>query len=139
MEAMSLATAIEAEYPLLRESKHPIMVLPDSKPVQDAINLIKKGKFSTSSRMNRFLTNINKIPIVVKHLSGKYNLNNISDHQSHHPSECQAESCSIHKFINELSDTVLDSAAKYAPVKADASFFNRAARISAQNRSDSSR
>ena len=71
---MSLATAIEAEYPLLRESKHPIMVLPDSKLVQDTIKLINKGKFSASSRMNRFLSNINKIPIIVKHLSGKYNL-----------------------------------------------------------------
>ena len=79
---MSLVTAIEAEYPLLRESKHPIMVLPNSQPVQDAINLIKKGRFSASSRMNRFLSNINKISIVVKHLSSKYNLNDISDHQS---------------------------------------------------------
>ena len=69
---MSVAAAIEAEYSLLRESKLPIMILPDSKPVQQAIELIKKGKFSASSRMNRFLSNINKIPISVKHLSGKY-------------------------------------------------------------------
>ena len=74
---MSVAVAIESEYPLLRESLHPIMILPDSKPVQQAIELIKKGKFSTSSRMNRFLSNINKIPIVVKHLSGKYDLNTL--------------------------------------------------------------
>ena len=108
------------------------MVLPDSKPVQDAINLIKKGKFSASSRMNRFLSNINNNPIVVKRLSRKYNLNNISDHQSRHPSNCEAQSCAIHKFINELTDTVVDPPAKCVPAKLDASFFNRAAWLAAQ-------
>ena len=113
------------------------MILPDSKPVQDAINLIKRGKFPGSSRMNRFLSNINKIPIVVKHLSGKYNLNLESDHQSRHPADYQAESCSIHKFINDLSETVIDPAARCAPMKADSSFFNRAAWLSAQENNDS--
>ena len=129
---------METEYSILRESKHPIIILPDSKPVQDAINLIKKGKFSASSRTNRFLTNINKIPINVKHLSGKYDLNSISDHQSRHLSECTAQSCSIHKFINELTETVLDPATKSAAAKPDSS-FNWAAWIAAQDRSDSCR
>ena len=124
---MSVAAAIEAEYSLLRESKLPIMILPDSKPVQQAIELIKKGKFSTSSRMNRFLSNINKIPITVKHLSGKYNLNTISDHQSRHPSECSSQTCAIHKFIEELSDTIIHPAARCAPLKIENTFFNRAA------------
>lgn len=87
--------------------------------------------------MNRFLSNINKIPIVVKHLNGKYNLNNISDHQSPHPSNCEAQTCAIHKFINELTNTVVDPAAKCTPLKFDASFFNRAARLAAQEHSDS--
>ena len=139
IEALSLASAVESEYNLLRESKLPIMILPDSKPVQDSINLIKRGKFSASSRMNRFLTNINKIPIPVKHLSEKYNLNLLPDHQSRHPSACTAETCSIHKFINELSDTVIDPASRCSPIKPDASFFNRAAWKAAQDRSDSCR
>ena len=117
IEAMSVAAAIEAEYSLLRESRHPIMILPDSKPVQQAIELIKKGKFSTSSRMNRFLSNINKIPITVKHLSGKYDLNQISDHQSRHPSDYTFDMCSIHKFIENLADTVLDPTAKCAALR----------------------
>ena len=124
---MSMAIAIKAEFPILQESKHLIIILPNSQPVKDAINLIKNRKFLTRPRMNRFLSNMNKITIIVKHLSRKYNLNNISDHQSHHLSECKAESCSIHKFINELSNTVLDPSAKSASIKADSSFFNRAA------------
>ena len=55
MEALAIAVAIETEYPL-RESKHLILVLPDSKPVKDAVYLTQKGKFSKSARMNRFLT-----------------------------------------------------------------------------------
>ena len=92
------------------------MVLPDIKPVQQAIELVKKGKF-LASRMNRFLSNINKIAITEKHLSGKYDLNTISDHQSRHPSECEADTCSIHKFIQELTDTVLDPTAKCASLQ----------------------
>ena len=61
-----VAIAIESEYPLLRESKHPVLLLPDNKPVQDAVSLIKQGKFSASARMNRFLNNVNKVPISVK-------------------------------------------------------------------------
>lgn len=67
IEGLSVATAIIAEYNLLRESKHPILVLADSKPVADAIKKIQEVKFSTSSRMNRLLTNVNKLPIIAKH------------------------------------------------------------------------
>ena len=124
---MLVAVAIESDYSLLRESRHPIMILPDSKPVQQAIELIKKGKFSTSSRMNRFLSNINKIPITVKHLSGKYDLNTISDHQSRHPSECESDTCLIHRFIAELSEMVIDPATRCGPIQTTNTFFNRAA------------
>ena len=57
------------------------------------------------------------------HLSGKYDLNSISDHQSRHHSECTAQSCSIHKFINELTETVLDLATKCAAAKPDSSYW----------------
>ena len=59
------------------------MILPDSKPVQDASNLIKKGKFSMSSRMNRFLSNINKIPITVTSEWQKW-VKPLTDHKSRH-------------------------------------------------------
>ena len=41
---------------------------------------------------------INKIPITVKYLRGKYMLNEISDHQSHYLLECNVETCTIHKL-----------------------------------------
>ena len=63
LEALVIAVAIETKCLLLRESTNPVLPLPDSKPVQDAIQLIQQGKFSALVRMNHFLTNINKISI----------------------------------------------------------------------------
>ena len=53
----------------------------------------------------------------MKHFSGKYDLNTISDHQSRHPSECTSDMCSIRKFIENLAETVLDPTAKCAPIQ----------------------
>lgn len=117
LEVLAIAEAIETEYPLLREARNPILLLPDSKPVQDVVLLIQQGKFSASARMNRFLTNINKVPLTVKHLSSKFHLNEVAYHQSRNPSSCTAVNCSIHRFIAGLTDTVVDAAAKCAAVQ----------------------
>ena len=84
------------------------MVYPDSKPVHEVIKLINKGKFSTSARMSSFLTNINRTKIESKHISGKAKLNPYSDLQSRIPAECNSEVCSVHKFINENIDSIID-------------------------------
>ena len=46
VEALALASGIDAEYDLIRESVHPLLVYTDSKVVTDAVNLIKKAKYS---------------------------------------------------------------------------------------------
>ena len=69
---------------IIKESLKPLLVAPDSTPVKDAVNLIKKGKFSASARMTSFITNVNRIQIEVIHASGKANLNPVSDMQSKH-------------------------------------------------------
>ena len=76
VEALSFATGIEAEYDLIRESKHPLLICPDNKAVKDAVELIKKGKFSASSRINRFITNVNKVPLEVVHIKFRTTNNN---------------------------------------------------------------
>ena len=55
IEGLSVATAINAEYNLLCESKHPILILADSEPIADAIKKIQEGKFSSLSCMNHLL------------------------------------------------------------------------------------
>ena len=81
VEALALASGIDAEYDLVRESVHPLVVHTDSKVVADAVKLINKGKYSASSRINRFITNVNKVNLEVKHISGKAKLNECGDNQ----------------------------------------------------------
>ena len=116
IEALAFATGIEAEYDLIRESRHPVLVCPDSKTVADAVALIKKGKYSSSPRINKFITNVNKIPLEVAHVSGKAHLNEGADFQSRAPSKCNSDVCSICRFVDEHVNGVLDPAAKNAAV-----------------------
>ena len=109
IEALAFAAAIEKEQDIIKESKHPLLIMPDSKPVHEAVKLINKGKFSTSSRMASFLNNVNRFRIISKHISGKAKLNPLSDTQSRSPAECKAELCAIHKFLMEQIDGELNS------------------------------
>ena len=111
-EGLALAAGINKEYDIIRESKHPLIIQTDSKPVHEAIKLVNSGKFSASARISSFLTNINRTNIESRHISGKAKLNPISDIQSRYPCNCDAEFCSIHKFIKESVDSVVDPGAK---------------------------
>ena len=108
LEALAFSTAITAEYHVIKESKKPVIIAPDSKAVADACNLIKKGQHSSNPRIQALITNVNRIPIIVQLASGKNKLNICGDHQSRFPSSCQSEHCSICNFVNESTDTVLN-------------------------------
>ena len=69
---------------------------------------MNKGKFSTSARISSILTNVNRTPLKVKHISGKAKLNPLADLQSRIPPECTAEFCSMRKFLNEAVETILE-------------------------------
>ena len=86
--------------------------------------------------MNRLLTNVNKLLVVAKHVSAKFNLNQQADVQSRLTPPCKVESCSIHRFIDEMTDTVLDPAARCSAFDVDTSFSNRQAWRQAQQNSD---
>ena len=71
LEALAFATGIQKEQDIIRESKLPLIIMPDSKPVHEAVKLINQGKSSTSARMASFLNNLNRFRIESKHISGK--------------------------------------------------------------------
>ena len=123
IEALALAAGVNREYDIIRESKHPLIVQPDSKPVHEAIKLINKGRLSSSARISSFLTNINRTRIESKHISGKAKLNPLTDLQSRYPPECTSQSCSIHKFINEAIDGVLEEGLKLTNISHSSSGF----------------
>ena len=134
IEALALATGIDKEFDLLRESKLPIIICPDNKPVHDAVNMINKGKFSTNARMTTFLANINRIPVISQHISGKAKLNPIADLQSRAPSQCNAEMCTIHRFVEEAVEGVIDPGAKNSNISYSDTYTNRVAWKKAQQR-----
>ena len=108
LEALAFATAITAEYNILKESTKPILITPDSKAVADAVNLIKKGKHSSSPRIQALITNVNRLPLIVQLANGKNNLNNCADFQSRNPSTCLVEHCTICNFVNEMSENTIN-------------------------------
>ena len=114
MEALALASGIDAEYNLIRESVHPLLVHTDSKVVTPADHLIKKGNYSASSRIKRFITNVNKVNLEVQHILGKARLNKCSDNKSRRPLQCNSDVCTVFNFVKDKADTVLDPAAKNA-------------------------
>ena len=132
VEALAFAAGIDKEYDLIRESAQPLVICPDSKPVDEAVKLINSGKFSASAGMSSFLTNVNRTPIISKHISGKAKLNPMSDIQSRYPASCQSEYCSVHKFLNDMIDTTVDASSKNCKIAADTGFNNREAWKSAQ-------
>ena len=107
VEALAFATGIQSEMDIIKESTKPLLIAPDSTPVKDAVNLIKKGKFSASSRMNSFITNINRVQVEVVHASGKANLNAVGDMQSRNPPSCSTEYCTICNFVTASINSVL--------------------------------
>ena len=112
IEALAFAGGIEKEFDIIRESKHPLIICPDNKPVHDAVNLINKGHFSVSARMSNFLTNVNRVPIISQHISGKAKLNPLADLQSRHPPQCDSDICTIGKFIDSAIESVITNKAK---------------------------
>ena len=130
-EALALAVGVDKEYDIIRESHHPLQIRPDSKPVHEAVKLVNQGKFSTSARMSSFLTNINRTRIESRHISGKAKLNPFSDIQSRVVPECNIEGCSIHKFIDEAIDSIVDEGAKNCRIESTG-FSNRVSWLNSQ-------
>ena len=113
-EALAVATAIKKCAHFITESKMPLLILSDSKPVVEAFQLMKKGKFSTSSRMSAFLYSANQYKVDIQHISGKYKQNLGPDYLSRNPVQCNNKQCQICLFILQTSQCVV-SAMKVLP------------------------
>lgn len=107
LEALALAMAINAEMDTIKEAKKPVIISPDSKPVADAVKLIRKGNYSSSPRIQALINNINKVPFIIQLASGKNKLNASSDFQSRNTTPCHTEHCAVCNFVSDQSDSVL--------------------------------
>ena len=107
IEAVAFGTAIEAFYDIIKESKHPVIICPDSKPVCDATKLLQQGKFSLSPRIQTFLNQVGKIRADVQHVAGTQN--QAADYKSRNTTECNAEICQLCNYVTHQTDTVIDT------------------------------
>ena len=106
-EALAVATAIKKCSHYILNSTMPTLILTDSKPVVEAFNLMKRGKFSTSSRMAAFLHSANQYKVDIQHISGKYKQNIAPDYLSRNPAVCPNKSCQLCTFIKETAASVV--------------------------------
>ena len=99
IECLAIATSINHFRPFILNSDHQTSVLTDSKPVVQAFEKIKKGKYSTSARMQAFLLAATQNNVSISHIKGTNNL--LSDFGSRNSVSCDNSNCSVCKFIND--------------------------------------
>ena len=105
IEALAIGAAIKHFSPYIILSPHTTQLLTDSRPCVQAYDKLKRGEFSTSSRVTTFLSTVSRYLVHVRHIAGIDNLP--SDFTSRNPIECRNSSCQICKFIAELEDSVV--------------------------------
>ena len=108
-EALAVAAAIKKCSHYILNSTKPTLILTDSKPVVEAFNLLKAGKFSTSSRMSAFLHAANQFKIDIQHISGKFKQNLAPDYLSRNPAECSNPECQVCRFIHDVAHCTVSS------------------------------
>ena len=133
MEALAIASAVQHFSPYIRESKHPLQILSDSRPCIQAFAKLRKGHFSASARVSTFLSTLSQHSIVMTHLKGANNTS--SDYASRHPHTCVNASCQICKFVEDLADSVVLQLSVEDVMSGTARmpFLNKSAWLSAQH------
>ena len=84
------------------------VALTDSKPVVQASNLLKQGKFSSSKLINLVLTSISELNMTFQHMSGKMGQNFADDHGSRNPIKCtDRQNCKICGFVDDCTQLMI--------------------------------
>ena len=107
MESLSITAAINHFAPDIVNSNHQTLVLTDSLPSVQAYAKLKKGQFSSSSRVSTFLSTVSRYNVHIAHLKGSENI--YSDYISRNPVECNEKSCQICTFIQDIGESVIRS------------------------------
>ena len=104
LEGLCIAAALNHFAPFILQSTSKPQVYTDSKPCVDAVRKLKKGEFSTSTRLSSFLSSVARHQAQVSHISGASNI--LSDYVSRHPLQCHSKGCSICEFVSASMQTV---------------------------------
>jgi hypothetical protein len=107
IEALSIGAAVRHFAPYIIQCQHISQVLTDSKPCIQAYDKLRRGEFSSSSRVSSFLSIVSRYQVQLQHIAGAANLP--SDYASRNPQPCPDQSCQVCKFVLETEDSVVRS------------------------------
>ena len=100
----------------IKASKKRTISLTDSKPVYQAANLLKKGKFSSNKLINEILTSLSDLGLEYQHLSGKLGQNFIDDYGSRNALSCNSDpKCQICSFVRDCEQMTVGSILSFLP------------------------
>ena len=106
-EGLGIAASLNHFAPYVIQSTSKPQVYTDSKPCVQAVQKLKRGEFSASSRLSTFLSAVSRYQAQVSHISGAVNLS--ADYASRQPLHCNSDSCSVCKFLSEVMDSVVQT------------------------------
>ena len=101
IEALSIASAVNHFRPYLIQSSKRGCILTDSKPCVQAHEKMLRGEFSSSSRVQTFLTVVCSANVSLRHISGFSNL--VADFASRNAPDCHEKRCQVCAF-NEAAE-----------------------------------
>lgn len=106
-EALSISAAVTHFAPFIVQSSSQTMVLTDSLPCVQAFKKLRKGEFSSSSRVSTFLSCLCRFNVQLCHLKGSENT--YADFASRNAAECKDKRCQVCTFINNSMESVIRS------------------------------
>lgn len=105
IESLAITAAVNHFAPNIVNSDKQTMILTDSLPSVQAFGKLKRGQFSSSSRVSTFLSTISRYNVYVAHLKGSENV--YSDYASRNAVSCTQKRCQICTFVAEIGDSVI--------------------------------
>ncbi|NRB15972.1 MAG: hypothetical protein HRU29_16410 [Rhizobiales bacterium] len=104
MEALSIAVGVKHFGPYIIQSLHKTKVFTDSKPCVEAYKKLRRGEFSSSSRVMTFLSTVSHYQVELHHIAGKNNM--FSDFNSRNPITCDG-GCQVCTFVKKTEESVV--------------------------------
>ena len=106
-EALSISAAVTHFAPEIVNSSKQTTILSDSLPCVQAYGKLRRGQFSTSSRVVTFISVLSRYNVHIMHIKGANNV--YSDYASRNAPDCTEKACQVCSYIDEATNSVVRS------------------------------
>ena len=105
VEALAIATSTKHFSPNIVQLSKKACILTDSKPCVQAYGKLRRGEFSASPRVSRFLSTVSRYQASVQHVAGA--AIPPSDFASHNSLPCNDMACQVCSFVSSAWSSVI--------------------------------